>query len=127
MSHLVQKSSSWPTPFPRQRSLRPSAVRSPKALSGARFAQRVARNLARADLKLTITEYLLIKAFTVVLGWLVGQFIGRGAGPLQLLLGLIFAVLGWFAPDWYVRVLQGRRIRSIPHAAASSSNAPASA
>jgi tight adherence protein B len=83
-----------------------------RAISGRRFAQRVQRNLAQADLKLTITEYLLIKALVVVVGWMVGQFIGRGGGGLALLFGMIFAVLGWFVPDWYVRFLQGRRIRA---------------
>src|SRR5690349_7990903 len=87
-------------------------ARADRAISGRRFAQRVARNLAQADLKLTITEYLLIKAFCVVVGWLVGQFIGRGEGGLALLFGLIFAVLGWFAPDWYLRFMQAKRIRA---------------
>jgi len=87
-------------------------ARTDRMLSGQRFAQRVARNLAQADLKLTITEYLLIKAFCVVVGWLLGQFIGRSDGALALLFGLIFAVLGWFAPDWYLRFMQSRRIRA---------------
>ena len=87
-------------------------ARTDRMLSGGRYAQRVGRNLARADLKLTVTEFLLIKGLTVVVGWLVGQFIGRGQGGLQLLFGVLFAVVGWFAPDWYVRVQQSRRIRA---------------
>ena len=50
-----------------------------------------ARKLAQADLKLTVTEFLLIKIFVVALGFMFGQFLGRGAGLLSLLFALIFA------------------------------------
>ena len=87
-------------------------ARTDKALGGMAYAQRVARNLAQADLKLTITEFLLIKAFSVVGGWLVGQFMTREqTGVVPLVFGVIFAVIGWFAPDWYVKYRQGKRIR----------------
>jgi tight adherence protein B len=88
-------------------------ARTDKALSGNAYAQRAARKLAQADLKLTITEFLLIKALSVVVGWLVGQFIGRGMEGFMIpLFGLIFAVVGWFAPDWYVTYRKGARLKA---------------
>jgi tight adherence protein B len=85
-------------------------ARTDRALSGARFAQRVQRNLAQADLKLTVTEFVLFKLLAVVVGWMVGQFIGREQGALTIAFAVIFAVIGWFVPDWYVKFQQRKRI-----------------
>jgi tight adherence protein B len=85
-------------------------ARTDKAISGARFAQRVQRNLAQADLKLTVTEFILFKLLAVVAGWMVGQFIGREQGALTIAFAVIFAVIGWFVPDWYVKFQQRKRI-----------------
>lgn len=85
-------------------------ARTDKAISGARFAQRVQRNLAQADLKLTVTEFILFKLLSVVAGWMVGQFIGREQGALTIAFAVIFAVIGWFVPDWYVKFQQRKRI-----------------
>ena len=85
-------------------------ARTDRALSGARFAQRVQRNLAQADLKLTVTEFVLFKLLAVVVGWMVGQFIGRDQGALTIAFAVIFAVIGWFVPDWYVKFQQRKRI-----------------
>ncbi|HMA34643.1 MAG TPA: type II secretion system F family protein [Chloroflexia bacterium] len=100
-----------PTPS-RPASREKLTVRTDKLISNARFAQRAQRNLAQADLKLTVTEFVLIKALTLVLGWLAGNFIGRDQGILTFLFAVIFAVIGWFVPDWYVKFSQGRRIRT---------------
>ena len=48
--------------------------------------------------------------FVVALGFMFGQFLGREAGPLGLLSALIFAVVGYFIPDWYVKFRQGKRL-----------------
>ncbi len=85
-------------------------ARTDKALGGARFAQRAQRNLAQADLKLTVTEFILFKLLAVVAGWMVGQFIGRDQGALTIAFAVIFAVIGWFVPDWYVKFQQRKRI-----------------
>jgi tight adherence protein B len=73
-------------------------------LSERTFAGSVAANLARADLKFTVVEFLLLKltAFMVpfVILWL---FTG------QLISGLIIGLVGFFIPDVYVRIKQNRR------------------
>jgi len=85
-------------------------ARTDKAIGGSRFAQNIQRKLARADLKLTVTEFLLIKTFAVVVGWMLGQFIGREQGVLTLFFAAAFAVIGWFAPDWYLKFATSRRL-----------------
>jgi tight adherence protein B len=85
-------------------------ARADKALGRGKWAQTTARKLAQADLKLTVTEFLLIKIFVVALGFMFGQFLGREAGPLGLLTALIFAGVGYFVPDWYVKFRQGKRL-----------------
>src|SRR4051794_24181983 len=82
-------------------------ARTDKALKDRRFAQATMRRLAQANLKLTLTEYMLIKVFSVAGFWLIGMFLGRGSGVLVYLFALIAGVVGWFVPDWYV----GFRIR----------------
>jgi tight adherence protein B len=87
-------------------------ARADKALGRGKWAQTTARKLAQADLKLTVTEFLLIKIFVVAIGFMFGQFLGRGAGALSILTALIFAGVGYFIPDWYVKFRQGKRMNA---------------
>lgn len=68
------------------------------------FAGSIAASLARADLKFTVVEFLLLKlaAFLVpfVILWLVTG---------QIISGVIIGLVGFFVPDIYVRVKQNRR------------------
>jgi tight adherence protein B len=70
------------------------------------YGDRIARELARADLKLKVAEYLaLIVIATVAVGglaWLVGN-----RHPVSFLIG---AVVGFFAPRYYVRRQQNQRL-----------------
>ncbi len=65
-------------------------------------AQEIRRQLARADLKLTVAEFLMLQAAGLVLGIFVGLLISQ-LNPLFALLG---AVIGFKVPGLYV----GRRI-----------------
>jgi tight adherence protein B len=69
------------------------------------FAASMKEDLARADLTLTVTEYLLIRIALVVLLGALGFLIQR-----NLLVALIMAVVGLFLPTVYVRTRQGRRL-----------------
>src|SRR5438552_2695122 len=81
-----------------------------RVLARGRWAQMTARKLAQADLKLTVTEFVLLKVGAMAVGFMFGEFLGRGAGPLQILVGLAGLVVGYFAPDWYVKYRQSRRL-----------------
>lgn len=83
-----------------------------QALAGRRFAEGMTRDLARADLKLNVAEYLaahvLVAAIVSALAWWFG---GRGlAAPIQVVVAVAGAVAGLFLPRMYVGYLQGRRL-----------------
>jgi tight adherence protein B len=83
-----------------------------KLLTSRGFAQRAQRKLAQADLKLTVTEFMLIKVFTLVLGFMAGQIIGRDQGAITFVIALGTAFFGWIVPDLWVGRKQKGRIKA---------------
>ncbi len=73
-----------------------------RAIEGQGFAQRLARDLARADIKMTPGEFLVLQFLAAASGGLAGYFLGGG----NLLLGLLGLAAGAFGP----RLWLGRRI-----------------
>lgn len=72
----------------------------------------LARDLAQADLKLTVTEFVMIRFASVLIFAALGAFIGR-AGTLALVAGvLIGGIVGLVAPMRFVKFKQGRRLKS---------------
>ncbi len=70
------------------------------------FGDRISRDLARADLKFKVGEYIaLIFIAVVVMGALL-WFVG-GRNPISFLIG---AVVGFLAPGFYVRQQQAKRL-----------------
>jgi tight adherence protein B len=82
-----------------------------KAVEQRDFGANLARDLARADLKLKVSEYLLIWGAAIVgipiLMFFAGFALPMLQNPIILLVG---AVVGFFLPRWYVRRRQGKRI-----------------
>ena len=79
-----------------------------RALEGRRISENLSTQLARADLKLTVGEFLILQVLAAL---------GFGAAAYFLLdkaivLGILAAVLGWFAPRWYMSYRQGARLRA---------------
>lgn len=70
------------------------------------FGDRIARELARADLKLKVAEYFALFFIAIFFGALVFGFLG-GWHPVSFLIG---AVLGAFAPRFYVKRQQRQRL-----------------
>jgi len=82
-----------------------------KAVEGRDFGATISRDLARADLKLKVSEYLFIWGAAIV-GIPIFMFFAGFAlpalqNPIILLVG---AVLGFILPRWYVKRRQGKRI-----------------
>jgi tight adherence protein B len=83
-----------------------------KAVEQRDFGANIARELARADLPLKVSEYLLIWVIAIlavpfvffVLGFFALPILGN---PLVMLLG---AVIGFFIPRFWVRRRQGKRL-----------------
>jgi tight adherence protein B len=78
-----------------------------RSISQQSFAARMRTDLARADLKITVAEYLLIRTVIVVAGFAIGFFIAR-----NLLSGLLVAGVGFVIPILYVGMRQRRRLRA---------------
>lgn len=78
-----------------------------QALVGRGFGDRIQRDLARADVKLNVAEYL---ALHIILGFgffVVGWILGRG-----LFLAVVFGIFAFFVPRMYVGYLQKKRVRT---------------
>ncbi len=75
------------------------------------FGTNIARQLARADLKLKVSEYLFIWIGAIV-GVPVALFIAGFIFPVlqNPILLVVGAVIGFFLPRWYVRRRQGKRL-----------------
>jgi tight adherence protein B len=80
-----------------------------RAVSERSFTGNIRTDLARADLRLTVGEWLVARATFVVLGTAVGLFLGRTTGGLTAIIGIIGAVVGFFGPSIYLRMrIKGR-------------------
>ncbi|MCA1643944.1 MAG: type II secretion system F family protein [Chloroflexi bacterium] len=83
------------------------AKRVEASISGRTFAASLQNDLGRANLKLTVGEFLIIQVATAsvvgMLAWLIS------GAPF---VGCIFAVLGWFLPKIWLGRRQSRRLKS---------------
>ncbi len=75
-------------------------------LEGSKFGDRIATNLAQADLKLRPAEYV---AAMVIASFLLG-FFAWAVGGQNVISALIGAILGGMAPRIYMRRLQNKRL-----------------
>jgi tight adherence protein B len=71
-------------------------------LSKGKRGSQTARDLARADLKLTVTEFYGTKLLAAIIGAGVGMFVGRASPEAQILTALVGFVLFSFIPNIYV-------------------------
>lgn len=82
-------------------------------LVGEKRGSAIATELARADLKLNPSEYIALNFGAVLLGALLGFLItGASFQVLSFVFALLGGILGFYAPRFYVRFLQDRRLRA---------------
>jgi tight adherence protein B len=81
-------------------------------VSKGKRGSQIARNLARADIKLTVTEFIGVKILAAIAGAGLGALAGRAAPEAMLLAALVGAVLISFAPDFYVNYAAAQRVKS---------------
>lgn len=77
-----------------------------RRLAGSSWADKISKELARADLKLKPAEYLAVQVIAAFGVALVAWYFG---GQSRIF-GALGAILGWFLPRFYVRREQGRRL-----------------
>ena len=76
------------------------------------FGRSVQRKLAQADLKLTLLEFMIGKIGGMLVGLVLGMYLGRG-GPVQMaLFGVAGVILGFFAPDWFIKFRISKRMKA---------------
>ncbi len=76
-----------------------------KALEGRKISENLSTQLARADLKITPGEFLVVQVMSA-LGFGVVGFFGFGT-PI---LAILAAVVGWFVPRFFVSRRQSQRL-----------------
>lgn len=69
------------------------------------FAANIETDLARADLKLRVAEFIMITIASITLFFLLGQLIFGSA-----LVGMVFGIGGFFVPRIYVNLRKRRRL-----------------
>ncbi|MDB5078608.1 MAG: hypothetical protein JWP00_532 [Chloroflexi bacterium] len=82
-----------------------------KAVRGKGFAVSIQRNLIRADLKLTVAEFIGLKILSTAVGFGVGTFLGRDFGQFSLIIGLLVALVFLYLPDFFVKKRGNKRIK----------------
>jgi tight adherence protein B len=80
-----------------------------RAVKGKTWAEQTMTALARADLKITLGEFLAVRGASTLVMFLVGLFLGRGAVALAFLFGIVGAMLGWVIPAIYLKFRAKRR------------------
>jgi tight adherence protein B len=78
-----------------------------RALEGRKVSENLSTQLARADLKLTVGEFLLLQVLAALAAGAAGYLLSG-----TIVLGIFGLVLGWFAPRWFVSYQQGVRLRA---------------
>jgi tight adherence protein B len=79
-----------------------------RVLTSRPRTSRVADNLARADIKLRVSEYALI-----VIGVMVGTFVVSFIINHTFIVAVLFAGLSYFGPGFYVKYRQRKRFKAI--------------
>jgi tight adherence protein B len=84
-----------------------------RAIAGRGFAARISRDLAQANIKLTVSEFLALRVISVIAGVGIGYLVAVLRGGLSpIVTGIIGALLGLLAPSLAVRRAKGRRLRA---------------
>jgi|HigsolmetaAR202D_1030399.scaffolds.fasta_scaffold00684_17 Flp pilus assembly protein TadB len=86
------------------------AQRLDAVVSKSKSGSNIARDLARADLKLTVFEFVMIKIGCAVLGGLIGAFIGRASIEAQVISALVGFIVLSFAPNIYLSIRARQRV-----------------
>jgi tight adherence protein B len=89
------------------------ANRMGKAVENRDVGRNMSQLLSRADIRMTVGEFMLLRLGTATLGAIVGFVLARGFSEpaMGMLVGLGVGVVGWMAPHWYVSTVAKKRAR----------------
>ncbi len=84
-----------------------------RALASRGLGANLATQLARADLKITVGEFIAATVILVIAAGGLAAFLKRGPrGRPDMLVVAGACLLGFFGPRFYVRILRGRRLKA---------------
>jgi tight adherence protein B len=81
-----------------------------KTIAKQDFAERIRIDLGRANLSLTVSEYLSVRAAVIVVAFIAGYLLQS-----SLLTGLLLGAVGYGLPIVYIRSRQAGRLRAFNH------------
>ena len=96
-----------PAQLPRER-WSPVADALNKALARRKLAEDLGTQLARADIKMTVAEFLALQVILVIVGGVVGWLLA----PDSLAFSVLTAVFGFFVPRFFIGFAQRRRLKA---------------
>ncbi len=96
-----------PNEEPRARTVMANRVED--AVGGRSSSEGVRAALARADLRMTVGEWVLVRLGSAAGFSVVGLLMGRFALAVALVLGVVMAGLGWMAPHFYLKFRASKR------------------
>ena len=97
LSEFAGRTVDQPATNPRQ-----ALERIDKVVSQSKQGSSIARDLARADIKLTVAEFYLVKLGSAAVGVLAGLYLGRAAPAAMFASALVGALIFSFFPNFYV-------------------------
>lgn len=78
-----------------------------RAVANRGFAQQIALDMARADLKLTVSEFLVISLCVALVTTLLAAVISK-----MIFVGLVFGICSLYLPRWYVKGRERKRLNA---------------
>ncbi|MFQ3662343.1 MAG: type II secretion system F family protein [Chloroflexaceae bacterium] len=107
LSEFVGPSGPQPVANPRQ-----ALERIDRVVVQSKRGGNIQRDLARADVKLTVAEFIIIKILCALIGAGFGVFVGRASPAAMFASGLAGAVVFSFLPNLYLTIQARRRVKA---------------
>lgn len=83
-----------------------------RVVAGSKQGGNIQRDLARADLKLTVAEFIMLKLGCALVGAGIGAFIGRANPVAMFTSALVGGIVLSFLPNLYVSFMARRRVKA---------------
>lgn len=85
------------------------ADRVERAVKGRSFSEKTRMALSRADLRMTVGEWILVRLTAAIVTALVGLIMGRASFGIAILFAIVFAGIGWLLPQLYLSLRSKKR------------------
>jgi tight adherence protein B len=80
-----------------------------RAVKNKTFGEQTMMALARADLRMTVGEFVAVRALSATVGFLIGLLLGRAQLGVAVLIAVALAAVAWMLPAMYLNFRAKRR------------------